>query len=491
MAYSTLSQFYTSKGQKLPSLQERSGLYSQYGLGTGYAGTAEQNTALLSKLMTPTPSPTPVQAPMPASLNTQNTMNTQNLTRVPTSSVGSSGPVFDVFSGSDYIKDPTDPRLSGVNIGSLPIGTAPQGFQSSFNTPPSLPNNTGNQMPPPPPGISTPPPSMINYEDEIRKSMQPTQDELSTGEQIDNIYTSRDLGVEKIRQQPVAMDFITGQSAGVQRQAAIQAETLEKKLSRLQAQRQISFDVSKFQLDRKDEQKKFDADERYRNATLNQVKPSSQPSSVQEYEYAKSQGYTGTYNDYQTLDANRKASIARAGAGGTGGLTPNQTQSQITGIVNQFDSEPIVKNYNVISEGYQFANSLVNKANPTSADDQGLIYAFAKAMDPTSAVKEGEYISVQKYAQSMAQTGWANLQRMAQNVAFLTPEARKNIIATINSKFQASQQNYNNVYREYNRRLEDAKSGRVGGSLTDYGGAYNAGSGGGANISDLDFGLNK
>ena len=51
------------------------------------------------------------------------------------------------------------------------------------------------------------------------------------------------------------------------------------------------------------------------------------PSSVQEYEYAKSNGYNGSYNDYQNLDANRKAVIARAGAstsGGVQGMNPKQ-----------------------------------------------------------------------------------------------------------------------------------------------------------------------
>jgi len=45
-----LYEYYTSKGQQLPSIQERGVLYSQQGLGTGYTGTAEQNTALLQKL---------------------------------------------------------------------------------------------------------------------------------------------------------------------------------------------------------------------------------------------------------------------------------------------------------------------------------------------------------------------------------------------------------------------------------------------------------
>jgi hypothetical protein len=70
MAISTLYEYYTSKGQTLPSLTERSRLYEQYGLGSAssYSGSAQQNTALLSKLSsTPTsaPAPAPVAAPLP------------------------------------------------------------------------------------------------------------------------------------------------------------------------------------------------------------------------------------------------------------------------------------------------------------------------------------------------------------------------------------------------------------------------------------------
>jgi hypothetical protein len=56
----TLSEYYTQKGQALPSVLERAKIYEQQGLGSAsvYAGTAEQNTALLSKLLL-----TPVATP--------------------------------------------------------------------------------------------------------------------------------------------------------------------------------------------------------------------------------------------------------------------------------------------------------------------------------------------------------------------------------------------------------------------------------------------
>lgn len=153
-----------------------------------------------------------------------------------------------------------------------------------------------------------------------------------------------------------------------------------------------------------------------------------------------------------------------------GGLTPGQINTTVNSIAGAFDNEPIVKNFNTVSEGYQFVTSLGEKENPTSADDQGLVYAFAKAMDPQSAVKEGEYITVQKYNQSLIQQGWANAKRIASNVAFLTPEARKNMIATIKSKYEASKASYTNVKTEYQRQIDDAYAGKPR-SITSYEGA--------------------
>jgi len=59
MNATTLSQYYTQKGQKLPSVSERAPTYEQYGLGKAgeYAGTAEQNIALLGKLTAGVPTP--------------------------------------------------------------------------------------------------------------------------------------------------------------------------------------------------------------------------------------------------------------------------------------------------------------------------------------------------------------------------------------------------------------------------------------------------
>lgn len=55
----TLNDYYTAKGQALPSIADRANTFQSLGLGAAnsYAGTAQQNTLLLQKLATPAPTP--------------------------------------------------------------------------------------------------------------------------------------------------------------------------------------------------------------------------------------------------------------------------------------------------------------------------------------------------------------------------------------------------------------------------------------------------
>lgn len=217
------------------------------------------------------------------------------------------------------------------------------------------------------------------------------------------------------------------------------------------------------------------------------------PASAQEYEYYASQekaaGRTPvSYNEYQNMDANRKAAVARAGATVYANGLSNQELTQVQKIAGQFDNEAIVKNYNIIAEGKAFVDSIPNNTqNP--ADQQGLIYAFAKAMDPNSVVREGEYATVQKYAQSWAQSFGFNAARIFSNSPFLSPDAIANMKATINSKYNASKNQYDNVYSEYGRRV-DQITGKPGGTdfITNYAAASTPAQGGGQNApSNVDL----
>lgn len=163
------------------------------------------------------------------------------------------------------------------------------------------------------------------------------------------------------------------------------------------------------------------------------------------------------------------------GDGGSGGENPqlysglnSKTATAIRAKVAAFKTEPIVQNYATIQEGRNFAGSLSNDTqNP--ADDQGLIYSLAKALDPGSVVREGEYATAQKYAQSWVAAYGKGVTQALLGTGFLSKQARENIKNTIETKYQASKRSYDNVYNQYGTGI-NALSGRSDGKqfLIDY-----------------------
>jgi hypothetical protein len=150
------------------------------------------------------------------------------------------------------------------------------------------------------------------------------------------------------------------------------------------------------------------------------------------------------------------------------GMSGQQSQ-RVMQIAGQFDNEPLVKEFNVIQSGKAFVDSLGTGKNANPGDDQALLYAFAKVMDPNSVVREGEYATVQKYAQSWADTFGFKAERIFSNQPFLTDEARRNLKSTIAKKATVAAAGYENVANEYGRRIERMAGVNDGrGLLTGY-----------------------
>jgi len=89
-------------------------------------------------------------------------------------------------------------------------------------------------------------------EEAYQKSLQITPEELSTQEDIDKLVESTKKAYRNISDQPIPLDFITGQMKSVEERALNLSEPLERKMARLQAQRQSSVEASKFALERAD-----------------------------------------------------------------------------------------------------------------------------------------------------------------------------------------------------------------------------------------------
>jgi hypothetical protein len=215
-----------------------------------------------------------------------------------------------------------------------------------------------------------------------------------------------------------------------------------------------------------------------------------QPQTIQE-EHALVLDYLSTYKD-AGITPNDSLSVAQSkiknskiyqdqvrgpvGSGGGGsassggllGLT-NQQIDNISPLVTQFQSSPIVQNYNTIGETINAVRSL----GVTPTDDIQRIYAFAKVMDPASAVREGEYKTIQDYSTALLQRTGLNAKRVFTNDGFLTDEARGFLTNTLENRFKASERSYQNLYEETSRRVNLVGNTDKGGQLlNNYGGAF-------------------
>lgn len=167
---------------------------------------------------------------------------------------------------------------------------------------------------------------------------------------------------------------------------------------------------------------------------------------------------------------------------GAQGALPPRVETTVRGLATAFRNEPSVKRTVTMGEAVSFVNGLdVNTKNP--ADDQALIYAFAKAMDPESVVREGEYATVQKYATSWLQRfGFDAMRVLSSETPILTAQARSNLKNTITSRYQATRTQYDNLAKSYAGQINKATGGTDGSErLTDYAAVLppGAGTGGG------------
>ena len=153
----------------------------------------------------------------------------------------------------------------GIDISQLPQYQAPQ---QQGQQPPQP--QQGQQPPQPQQGQQPPQPGQSDAEKVVQSFLTPgtkegaVTDKASQIEgQLNALESREEQLLADIRKQPISAGFLSGQSAAVQRQFAIdrnalqrEKQTLISQLANLQAQRASALDVSKFQLQREDEKAK-------------------------------------------------------------------------------------------------------------------------------------------------------------------------------------------------------------------------------------------
>lgn len=167
----------------------------------------------------------------------------------------------------------------------------------------------------------------------------------------------------------------------------------------------------------------------------------------------------------------------------------SKTATAVRGVVSGFKSEPQLTNFATIQDGYNFTQA-ISDTTTNPADDQALIYSLAKTLDPSSVVREGEYATAQKYAQSWVKAYGKGVTQAIAGTGFLSKEARQNIKNVIETKYISSKRGYDNLYGQYIKQINNL-TGRNDGSafLRDYSVQTQPtkDEGGDVDLSDLDF----
>lgn len=314
-----------------------------------------------------------------------------------------------------------------------------------------------------------------SFQDKYLSAITPSSEETALQKRVAELKTQAGLNQEQALNSGETSSFAGGEAQRVGRTDALKLAGASEALQALQGQRDNTLKQLQYLQSTNDGSLKTQLEIQKLTNEVSGIDKQAQDTFFNlqqsnpsvDYTYDSTKTPTENLNEFRKLVASQPDTVSTA-----------KQQQTVSQIVGQFDNEPVVKNYNVVAEGYQFAKNLADKPKLTSADNIGLIYAFAKAMDPGSVVREGEYATVQKYAQSWAESFGFNVQRVLTNKEFLTKEAITNLVSTMDAKYAASEQSYRNIESEYNRKINEAKSGAVAGSLTDYSKGYTPSAGG-------------
>ena len=306
---------------------------------------------------------------------------------------------------------PTDPAMIGGNVMTAQRKAMEDAATEASKTPSAVP-------PPNPTPTSKIPELRKGYLD----TFSPSADETGVQSQLEAISgrqamlkANEQAGETNVAEQPIAMSLIGGQQAALQRQLnarlgqeSAQAVPLQARLAAYQAQREARQNASKAELDfaTKDEegQKPIEVGGslvrlnpqtgKYDEVDKGAEKTGTKTASVQEYEYAKENGYKGSFSDYQNEDANRK----RVAAGGSQDenrlLTPAELQlynkpagTRFSDVMGMVPSKPLTdaqSKASVFGERTSQANDILNNTQAEIVGMNPAIYGAQLFMEPNT-----------------------------------------------------------------------------------------------------------
>lgn len=303
------------------------------------------------------------------------------------------------------------------------------------------------------------------FQDKYLAAIQPTAEETALQKRVNELKTQAGLNQEQALLSGETSSFAGGEAQRVARTDALKLAGAAEALQALQGQRENTLKQLQYLQSTNDGSFKTQLEIQKLQNEVSGIDKQAQDTffNLQQsnpdvpYNYDATKTPTENLNEFRKLVAAKPTELSAA-----------NRQSRITSIVGQYDNEPVVKEYNTIAQQVE----TIKNAGKTPTDDIQRIYAFAKVMDPGSAVREGEYGTIQKYSTALLERAGLNAKRIVWNEGFLTDESRKFILDTLNNRLATSEKSFKNITSQYNKKIEEAKSGDVGGSVVDYSGGY-------------------
>lgn len=149
---------------------------------------------------------------------------------------------------------------------------------------------------------------------------------------------------------------------------------------------------------------------------------------------------------------------------------PTSVQTKIISSAESFGGTDVVKKFNATVDGINLVNGIsADTTNPS--DHQTIVYAFAKSLDPESVVREGEYATIKKYAQSAINKYSKEITNALNGTGFLSKEAIENIKTTMQNNYKSRKPAYDNLYRQKSKVINNIAGSDVADLfLVDYAG---------------------
>jgi len=171
-------------------------------------------------------------------------------------------------------------------------------------------------------------------------------------------------------------------------------------------------------------------------------------SDILNWQEAKRGGYTGTFEKWQTDEANRRAKANITAGGGLDWKTTNL----ITQQSDKFSASPIVKTFNEVQNKYMSVANIVENGVGGPAD-LALVFEFMKSLDPSSVVREAEYETAAKSGNIFK--GWAAKFNgyLKEEGGFLPDNVKQEFVKLVKIKYDAIQSQYTNLRNETARTV--------------------------------------